>query len=392
MDLVGCYGVYTNILKWMNNPDDKHSVLIGPTGCGKSSLINHLKSSLVSKINFIDFNCSSRLNKKIVVETIEKQSTNSNIIDMMMGDEKKLVCIFDEIDGTIECENISYLEISKYLSSNNILGIFISSNKGLSKLNEVIKTNHLFKLGPYNHKDLLRFFVSKYNDIDINETKNIISECNDDVRKMKECIEYKTNNEKDITNDLQDSKSILNLIIKSDIEDGMRLIETDIMNVLFTVHENYHILTKDYCKVLKCLSQVDMFQQNMFENQLWGLNSFSQSSLYESTRYLKPSPKPLKSGTMWSKCSNWQYKKKLYNNFAFTKSNCVFHNAEFVYSLKTHLLNCLMNDDMDSVVSILNRLDMNKENFEQLLRVTDIDGRKSEFKGSLKNKLMKSLK
>ena len=226
-------------------------------------------------------------------------------------------------------------------------------------------------------------------------SKNIISKCGDDIRKIFECIEYDIDADKDKSTTYEDSKSIINDIIKSDINMGTRLIESDIMNIMFTVHENYHILSNDltdYKRVLESLSHVDMFQQSMFENQLWNLNTFSHISLYESLSHLKPSNKTLKTGTMWSKCSNWQYKKKLYNNFAYTKSNCIFHNMDFVYSLKVYLLNALKNDDMDTCVKTLNELNMHKECFEQLLRISDVDGRKSEFKGVVKNKLLKALK
>ena len=395
MNLVGCYGVYNNILKWLNNPDGQHCVLIGESGCGKTSLISQIKSKMESKYNFVDFNCSSRLNKKIVIETLETKINNKNVVDIMMQEEKKQICVFDEIDGTIECENVSYLELAKYLMSKKIPGIFITTNKGISKLQELIKLNHLYKLGPYNQKDILRHLIQKYNDINIPEAKKIIGKCGDDIRKVFECIEYGMSEDKDKSTTYNDSKSVVNDIIKSDLVMGTRIIESDVMNIMFTVHENYHIMSDDissYKKVLESLSHVDMFQQSMFETQMWNLNTFSHTSLYESLSFLKPTNKTMKTGTMWSKCSNWQYKKKLYNNFAYTKSNCIFHNMDFVYSLKVYLLNALKNGDIDVCIKTLNELNIDKEGFEQLLRVSDVDGRKSEFKGAIKNKLLKALK
>ena len=395
MNLVGCFGTYNNILKWLNKPDGKHCVIIGDNGSGKTSLIQEIQKGLASKVNFINFDCSSRLNKKIVIETIDKRLNNKNIIDIMMCEEKPLICVFDEIDGTIECENISYFELSKFLTSKNIPGIFITTKKGISKIQELIKINHLFKLGPYNKKDILRFLVEKYEDIDIGRVKNIIEIHGDDIRKIIDCIENNIESKKDISITYRDSKCILNDIIINDMNDGIRLIESDVMNILFLAHENYHLMSSDlssYKKVLESLSYVDMFQQSMFENQQWCLNSFSYSSLYKAISGLKPTNKQMKTGTMWSKCSNWQYKKKLYNNFAYTKPNCIFHNMDFVYSLKVYLLNALKNDDIEKCVETLNKLNMDKEGFEQLLRVSDVDGRKSEFKGTLKNKLLKALK
>ena len=395
MDLIGCYGVYTNICKWLKNEDEQHIVLIGSSGCGKTALIQSIITKLSSKINFIQFDCSSRLNKKIVTEKIDKYVSNKNVVDIMIGEEKKTVCVFDEIEGTIECENMSYIEIVKFLTNKNIVGIFISSNKGVPKLQEVIKVSHLCKLGPYNKKDVLRFLVQKHNDLDVNRTKQIIEECGDDVRKIIECVEYKTDSNKEQQNSITDSKAILNVIIQSDIDSSIRLIESDVMNIIFTIHENYHIMSDDllnHMKVLKCLSQVDSFQQSMFEHQNWTLNAFSYTSLYHASTYLKPTKKVLKTGTMWSKCSNWQYKKKLYNNFAYTRPNCLFHNMTFVYSLKSYLLDLMINDRFEECVDILNKLNMTKDDFEQLLRISDVDGRKSEFKGVVKNKLIKALK
>ena len=395
MNLVGCNGVYMNILKWANGPLVDHLVLIGDSGCGKSALISLVESNLSSKFNFIKFDCSRRINKKIVTDEIETKTGNLNVIDVMMGEKKQNICVFDEIDGTIECDNMSFVEICKILLSKDIRCILISSTKGIPKLQEVIKNNKLCRLGPYNQKDLLRYFILKYDDIDTDETKKIILECGSDVRKMIYTIENKIGDRKDDFRTYTDIKSCINYIIENDLDDGIKVIESDMMNLMFTVHENYHVMTKDihnYRMVLKNLSYMDMFQQSMFENQQWSLNNFSHISLYDSISRLKPTKKELKTGTMWSKCSNWQYKKKLYNNFAFSKPNCIFHNMEFVYGLKIYLLNMLSKDEISKCVHTLETLNMDKENFEQLLRVSDIDGRKSEFKGAIKNKLLKSLK
>ena len=78
------------------------------------------------------------------------------------------------------------------------------------------------------------------------------------------------------------------------------------------------------------------------------------------------------------------------------KSNCIFYNFDFINGLKDHVMNMLSSSNKDELMKCVQflkskPLNLNKDDFEQLLRITNNDGT-SIFKGSLKTKFLKELK
>lgn len=409
-DLVGCFGTFNNISNWLNDSENKqHLVITGPCGCGKSKLISDIQDKYASKVVFYTFDCSQKLNKKIITEKINTCTSNLNIIDALTSTHQDKVFIFDEIDGYIDTDNVSLTEVSKMLTELSIKAVFITTNKGITKLKEILPTARTCKLGNYNINDILKTCTKKYPKIEKTKLKECIKQYGDDIRSLMNTLDACTLTEKprkarvSFTKDIsQEEDTYLQRfckIKKENFNQSLALIEQDTTNYMLLVHENYNILNpscKQYEHVLENLYYIDLFNNRMFEHQQWYLNEYACSFLLNSIKSLEfEGVDNLKIGTLWSKYSNWQYKRKLYNNFTYLKSNCIFYNFDFVYGLKDYVMNILESGDKEAIQRCVQFLKsdplyFNKEDFEQLLRITNNES--DIFKGALKTKFLKELK
>lgn len=407
-ELIGCFGAFNNISNWLKD-SKQHLVIIGPCGCGKSKLMEDVQRKFANKTVFYTFDCSQKLNKKIISEKINTCTSNLNIIDALTSTHQDKVFIFDEIDGYIDTDNISLTDISKMLTDLSIKGVFITTNKGIGKLKEILPISRICKLGNYNINDILRTCVKRYPNIDKVRIKETVKEYGDDIRGLFNTLDTfsitnqmkKTKIEctKDVSHDEDSYLERFRKIKSVPFDQSIALIEQDTTNYMLLVHENYNILNgsnRDYEHILRNLYHIDLFNNRMFEHQQWFLGEYAYSFLYNSIKPLDFSQvDALKIGTLWSKYSNWQYKRKLYNNFTYMRSNCIFYNFDFVYGLKDYVMKILSDGNKEDVQECLRflksePLKLNKDDFEQLLRITNNDS--AIFKGSIKTKFLKELK
>lgn len=402
-ELVGCQGVFNNISNWLNDETNKqHLVITGPCGCGKSRLIQDVQNKYTNKIVWYTFDCSQKLNKKIITEKINTCTSNLNIIDALTRTHQEKIFVFDEIDGYVDTDNISLTDICKFLTDIKVRGVFITTNKGVSKLKEMIQDSRLCKLGNYNLNEIFKTFSKVYPKIDKMKLKELVKEYGDDIRSLNNALDTFSGNVKNKKDTVHEDDGYLERFCKikyASFHDALALVEKDTTNYMLLVHENYNILNtscEDYEHVLENLYYIDLFNNRMFEHQQWYLGDYAHSFLLNSIKPLNfTGVEGLKIGTLWSKYSNWQYKRKLYNNFTFMKSNCVFYNFDFVHGLKDFVIGVLEQGDKDKISECVqflksSPLHLSKEDFEQLLRITNCDS--TVFKGSLKTKFLKELK
>lgn len=370
-------------------------------------MIADIVKKFEGKVIFYTFDCSQKLNKKIITEKIHTCVSHVNIIDSLCFSFESLaqekVFIFDEVDGYVDTDNISLTDISKLIHDLSIKAIFVSTNKGMSKLKDIAAESRTCRIGNYNINDIVAFVKKKFPDRDTDRVKDIVKEYGDDIRSLLNSLEMNVNsvNTKDDTQIDSDFLQKFQKIKKSPFIWALSLIEQDTTNYMLLVHENYNFLTSntnDYATVLENLYYIDLFNNRMFEQQQWYLGEYSYSFLYASIKPLDFTKlKTLKIGTLWSKYSNWQYKRKLYNNFVYMRPNCIFHNFEFINGLKEYTmkqLGTLDKDDFKDCVDFLlqSPMEINKDDFEQLIRITTVSNNADVFKGSLKTKFLKELK
>lgn len=399
-DLVGSYGASNSLDNWVNSSSIEHCILHGSYGCGKTSLKENFIEKNKNSYNFVEFNSNEKLTKKVFMEKLKVHLDNKNVLNSLLFEEKKLVVIFDEVDGILDCENFSFNENSKYLIEKNIKCLFIVASKHFSKLREIAEQSKLIKLGPFNKKEIVRHVLSATNCEDIDVININIDIYKDDIRSIiqNSLYNFKKENKVEIIQD-NEILSKFKIIKKNKMDESLNIIESDAMNFLFSLHENYSTLTdcsKMHQKCLYNLHLVDRFYNNMFENQSWYLAKYSHIMLYSSIiDFDYTNVKGLKIGTLWSKYSNWQYKRKLFHNFSITRSNILFKNHDYIYYLKHLILKMLVDDpgeNFNKCIKMLKNMNINKDDFEQLLKITPIDIQKHNFKGSFKTKFLKELK
>jgi len=396
MFLIGCGNIYLNIINWIEKEFDKNEsnlVLVGTNGCGKTELIKYICKTNQTH-NFIYFDCFEKINKKSIIERLNKEKEHNDIVDIFKGIKKEKICIMDEIDGIIDTENISINDIKQFLDENQIKTIFITTYKGLNKIK--ISGSKVVKMGMYNKNEIISYFQKKYSKkIYKKDIEMLIKKHGDNISSIQKEIEFGVFDKvSEIKQDDFDLYNKLNFIKKNKLDESLIIIESDIMNLVFCIHENYSLLTKDYkhyIKILNGLYNIDKIYNYMFENQIWEVNKYSYIELYDITKVLQLKNQNLKTGTLWSKYSNWQYKKKLYNNFSFYQSNCIFYNMDFVFSFHSKIIKSLINNinNIDDCISLCVLLNIDFIKFEQLLRICPVY---DEFKGSTKNKFLKKLR
>lgn len=397
--LIGTKSVYVKLQNWLHKEECKHAVLLGTSGCGKTSLKDELVKHNSDNYEFIQFDCSQKLSKRHILENIEFEVSHVNIISSFHKTPKSRIVIIDEIDGILDTDNLSLCEIANVLKSKNIKVLFISSKKGSQKLKDVIDNEIVFKIEYLNKQEIYKYFKPLYPKVKAPILNSLIAKHGDNMSALKNELEF-GHNVKEKTNvssnyDLKLHDRLVYVKKSDNYENCLLVIESDIMNLMFCIQENYNILFDSslYIEILHSLYLIDYFYYYMFENQIWDLNKYTYIIMYNILKSinLPKSANELKVGTLWSKYSNWQYKKKLYNNFSFYQPNCIFHNMNFVYYLCNYICALLVQDqsNMTLCISYCKKLNINKEKFDQLLRICP---NYDKFKGTIKNKFIKELK
>jgi len=399
--LIGTKSVYTKLQNWLYNEECIHAVLLGTSGCGKTSLKDEIVKHNSNNFEFIQFDCSEKLSKKNILEKIDFEISHVNILSSFNSTFKSRIVIIDEIDGIIDTDNLSFGEISNTLKSRNIKVLFISSKKGFQKLKDIIVSNDLvLKIEYLNKQEICKYFKALFPKVKVTTLHTLITKHGDNMCSLQKELEFglvktSASTSKTFNDDLKLYDKLSYVKKSNNYENCLLVVETDIMNLMFCIHENYNILynSSKYAEVLHSLYLIDHYYYYMFENQIWDINKYTYIIMYNMLKSMNL-PKiesDLKVGTLWSKYSNWQYKKKLYNNFAFYQPNCIFHNMNFVYYLCNYICSLIIEDSSNVSTCIIycKELNINKEKFEQLLRICPNN---DKFKGTLKNKFIKELK
>jgi hypothetical protein len=268
----------------------------------------------------------------------------------------------------------------------------------MAKLKDVTINSCNILIGNYDDVDKIALCKRLYPD-NLLCIKNTVETCGDDIRSLLNNIKLDiTPCSKDLFVNTSYHKKFLKISKREmGFTDLIHLISQETTNYMLLIHENYIFLSdrsQVYTETLKNLYFIDLFNNKMFEQQQWYLGLYCDSFLLMSLNNLDfQKVSTLKVGTLWSKYSNWQYKRKLYNNFVYMKPNCIFYNYDFIYALKNFIVKKASSNEENAVlktVQFIKSLHLNKEDFEQLLRVTT--NSTQVIKGALKTKILKEFK
>lgn len=387
--MIGYDEFENNFMNWYNDSKCLLYILHGQHGCGKTMLL----TTLVNKKNIknINFDCSTKLSKKILCEKLHVNLGNANILEAFHAKKENTLLIFDELDNSMELDNISISDIEYFACTYKTKTVLCVNEHNISKLVESIdiaKTS--YKLGNFSRESVVNYFQHKYS-VCKNTIIELHTKLGDDIRQLEICLKHGTNHKKRyIECNLIDK---LRRIHEGGINE-LLYVENDPLNILITVQENYIYLNdkKDYTHVLQHLVNFDIFHTFMYEHQSWNIANYAYCSLIQATKNLAlKSDYVYKKGTLWSKQSNTQYKKKLLNNFMFSKKNIIFTNVVFIHTLKEQLLQNLKDGNLTYVCNCLKCLGLTLEDLEQLSRLNYMHNEKRTIKTSVKTKMKKLL-
>ena len=130
----------------------------------------------------------------------------------------------------------------------------------------------------------------------------------------------------------------------------------------------------------------------MFDKQLWDVNKYGIYCIYNNIVNTNIESIKIYPGSMWSKKSNAQYKKKLYNNFVYSKNNIIFQYNLFLYNLKYYIIEKAKSNSVKDIKNMIKYLKMDIRDVEELIKITDFDNYKISYKGKLKKVITSAVK
>ena len=174
-DLVGLENCHFVLKKWYETYQEnvgKNLLIIGPTGCGKTTLVNLFCEE--EKINFLDIRLNDIKTKKDILKEIEYFISYSNNNFFIRNNSKKLILIDNYHTGL----NFSLTDISEI----KIPIVIISSDSKGSKLSELKKVSEVYYINEIN-KGLLKTWINTLTkDLSDEQVGFIIRTCKSDKR------------------------------------------------------------------------------------------------------------------------------------------------------------------------------------------------------------------
>jgi len=378
-DLVGLENCHFVLKKWYEGYQEnvgKNLLIIGPTGCGKTTLVNLFCEE--EKINFLDIRLNDIKTKKDILKEIEYFISYSNNNFFIRNNSKKLILIDNYHTGL----NFSLTDISEI----KIPIVIISSDSKGSKLSELKKVSEVYYINEIN-KGLLKTWINTLTkDLSDEQVGFIIRTCKSDKRLILNLLNFIKDysfknlnlfletyykdidiNHFDFIKELFDNIEIIN------INKIFNVYETDGYILSNLVHENYIDYTQDIntlAEASECISCGDILYSDTYDStrnflpEIHCLNSLVLPGYFSRTdkvskQQLRPS------------CINNRYNIYLNNLKIIDKineSNVLKLNIFDIYSIKS-ILNqelikskTLNTSKIEFVKNVMNTFNDNKMN------------------------------
>jgi len=284
-DIVGQQDAVLEIIKWFDRwkPGDKALLLHGPTGVGKTSIIQSLASQ--KNMDFIEMNASDyRSAKKI------KEQIGSSVVQRSLFKRGKVFMI-DEVDalsGVADRGGIS--ELIKLISETKYPIIITANKPYISKLSTLRKHCRMVELASLSVRDIethLNKIIKKEGiNIERDALRQLAKQAEGDLRAAMNDLESLAGRKKKITQGDVDILSkrereqtvydALNKVFKADtIMDARRAIDgadKPIDEIFWWIETN---ITNEFRKAeeiadaFDALSSADLFRQRIRETHNW---------------------------------------------------------------------------------------------------------------------------
>ena len=303
-DIVGLENCAYVLKEWyyksLKDKNNKCLLIIGPTGCGKTSLVELFSKE--ENINLYTIKQSENIKtKKDLLKEIylfseycffKKQENKLILIDEYQNGQYDLLSVSDIINllmvrnGSVKERECSYIPPILIISSDS---------KG-SKLSEIKKVSDVYYINEINLYYINEWLKSI--DIDVSEIKEIIEMCKSDKRLLINTISFFKNKSdfinlpyKDTDINLFEFVDILFQNNEKNINDVYKYYETDGYSISNLVHENYIDYGEDIhtlAKVANAISYGELLFSDTYEsNKTFIPDAHFINSIYIPSFYLK---------------------------------------------------------------------------------------------------------
>ena len=370
-DLVGLENCHFVLKKWYETSQEnvgKNLLIIGPTGCGKTTLVNLFCEE--EKINFLDIRLNDIKTKKDILKEIEYFISYSNNNFFIRNNSKKLILIDNYHTGL----NFSLTDISEI----KIPIVIISSDSKGSKLSELKKVSEVYYINEIN-KGLLKTWINTLTkDLSDEQVGFIIRTCKSDKRLTLNLLNFIKDysfknlnlfletyykdidiNHFDFIKELFDNIEIIN------INKIFNVYETDGYILSNLVHENYIDYTQDINLLAEAAEYISC-------------GDILYSDTYDSTRTFLPEIHCLNSLVLpgyfsrTDKVSKQQLRPSCINN----RYNIYLNNLKIIDKINESNVLKLNIFDIYSIKSILN---------QELIKSKTLNTSKIEFVKNVMN-------
>jgi len=334
-DLVGLENTHYILNKWytesLSDQLKQPLVIIGPVGCGKTSLVElYCKENSVSNY-FIRITDSSKTKKEIMKEIfsfIDYTSTNFFIKD---GKSIKKLLVIDEYQNgpndllsISDIHNLSLLRSGTPESKKELKGVFdylditippiliISSDTRGSKLSDLKKSSEVYYINELNIGVIQTWIHSFYKDIHEKDLLKIVKKCKSDKRLLLNILKfYKTKKEVPVDSFIESFYKDDDLNLFQFTENLFDSVDPPDAN---TIYKNYEsdgfllgsLVQENYLDYSDCIHSI----ANAAEAMSYGETLFSDT--YESNKNFLPE----------AHCTNALYIPSYFSRSPVKKNKC----------------------------------------------------------------------
>jgi len=361
----------------LENKSTKNLLLIGPTGCGKTTLIN----SFCKEEDILLYSVKNDLSKKDLIkeilnfsEYISSEGTNF----FLRKPSKKLILIDEYQSDILSISDINNMYIARsnfnnlkpvlkeinttFTESINVLIppiIVISADSKGSKLSELKKLSTVYYIGEINKGSIKTWIKKEYPNI--RNVDSIIDKCGSDKRLLINTLEYLKSDEQGLDNYIQlfykDSEtnifefvdSLFDNIEQIPINEIFKIYESDGYHISNLVHENYLDYSNDIHSIAKSADAIsygetlfnDMYDSmTQFNPQLHCLHAVYSPSIY-SRSDIKKNKCQIRSSVINNRHNIFLNNKKninKINEFALTRNNVSINEILYIKQFVTYEL------------------------------------------------------
>lgn len=301
LEVVGNSTSIISLKKWFRSIIEGEEVppfcyIFGEHGVGKTISVKLIFKSFGYEI--VEYNETSKLDKKKIVEQIEKISQNNGINKLFETSKKKGIVI----DCVEKVLGESDKNLKKIMNCKKLPIILISNQKTINSKNVFKKYSHCIRYRnpwPNELKELSKRIIKNENiKITKKSTEYIIKKCNGDVRyflnimkmskvnggakiKIKEAKKIIAFMERD---NFFETKEVIHNIFNKNCKlknsDIYKQCESDTLLLTFSLQENYPKFYnfEDVCEIADSISEGDIFRSYMFNNQCWEMYNYTVNS------------------------------------------------------------------------------------------------------------------